>query len=118
METGAHGKPFFPQYPGLFFNLSHAGKRVMCVISDRPVGCDVEEIRSGYRKVGSRYFTKEEQCFIEAGANTEECDSRFFRLWTMKESAVKATGHGLTQPLNSFTIAISDEGPRIEGLSD
>ena len=38
------GKPCFPDRPDLHFSLSHSDEVVMCVVADRPVGCDVERI--------------------------------------------------------------------------
>ena len=38
------GKPAFDPSLGIHFNLSHAGERVMAVVDDGPVGCDVERI--------------------------------------------------------------------------
>jgi 4'-phosphopantetheinyl transferase len=35
---------------------------------------------------------------------------QFFTLWTLKESYVKMTGHGVSLPLNEFSIHRSDTG--------
>ena len=35
-----YGKPYFTNV-GLEFNLSHSGERVMCIMSEQSVGCDV-----------------------------------------------------------------------------
>lgn len=43
-EFNENGKPCLRNHPEIHFNLSHCRKGVMCVISDAPVGCDIEEI--------------------------------------------------------------------------
>ena len=43
LETAA-GKPCLSNFPEAHFSLSHSDEVVMCVVSDRPVGCDVEKI--------------------------------------------------------------------------
>lgn len=37
-----NGKPYFKNRKEIHFSLSHSEERVMCIISDEPVGCDVE----------------------------------------------------------------------------
>ena len=44
-EYGEHGKPIFVGHPEIHFNLSHCREAVVCAVSDRPVGIDVESIR-------------------------------------------------------------------------
>lgn len=40
-----NGRPFFKERPDIYFSLSHSEERVMCSISDQPIGCDVEIIK-------------------------------------------------------------------------
>lgn len=40
-----NGRPYFKERPDIFFSLSHSEERVMCAISDQPIGCDVEIIK-------------------------------------------------------------------------
>ena len=91
------------------FNLSHSGDKVMCVISDRRVGCDVEEIveNSG---VARRFFAETE---AELAADNPEM---FTRIWTLKESFIKTTGEGLSRPLNSFEICFGDDFGEATGV--
>ncbi len=42
----ATGKPYFASHPGIHFSLSHCPRAVMVVISDAPVGCDIEEVQT------------------------------------------------------------------------
>ena len=44
-EYGKHGKPFMVEHPEIHFNLSHCREAAICMISDKPVGIDVESIR-------------------------------------------------------------------------
>ena len=44
-EYNEHGKPSIVGHPEIFFNLSHCKEAAVCVISDQPVGIDVESIR-------------------------------------------------------------------------
>ena len=141
VETDAHGKPFLPDYPRLHFNLSHSGSRVLCVISDLPCGCDVEEIGRGSEDLVTRFFSPEEQSYCLSDNNKQyiamedvgktggiiginstdiienrsgakhnkaelpdDFQYRFTRVWTRKESYLKATGEGFFRSPESFSV--------------
>lgn len=105
--SSEQGKPVLLSCPGLFFNLSHSGEFAMSVISDRPCGCDVEEVRCAVSGVSRRFFCEEEcQEIFSCPEEGKERDWMFTRFWTMKESYVKMTGTGLTIPLDSFRILL------------
>lgn len=44
VSVSPSGKPFLPAVPDVHFSLSHSEEVVMCVVADRPVGCDVEKV--------------------------------------------------------------------------
>ena len=100
IAIGKNGKPFLKGVKDVHFNLSHSGDIVMCAVSDGEVGCDIENVRNGRVEVAERFFTVAEREFIELGDKNE----RFFRLWTLKESFIKANGAGLSLPMNSFSV--------------
>jgi len=104
VRTNRFGKP---EIDGIYFNISHSGDMVVCAVSEKPVGCDIERIREAPRKVSSRYFGEQEKLRLEK-LQGFEFDCEFFRLWTMKESYVKMTGEGLRVPLGAFEIAEAD----------
>ena len=106
---GDHGKPRLAGDPGVHFNLSHSGDRAMCVIADFRVGCDVERIGHRGAGVAERFFAPEEYSTIMA-VPEDERDAAFTRLWTLKESFLKATGLGLTLPLSAFAVNIGEQG--------
>lgn len=103
---GEKQKPFIKNHPEIFFNLSHSEEKIMCVVSDREVGCDIEKIKENTNDIAARYFTEEEKNAIDSA---ERKDEMFFRIWTLKESYIKAVGLGLSLSLKDFSIITGDE---------
>lgn len=104
-----HGKPYFKELPDLHFNLSHSEGFVMCAISDAQVGCDIEYVRPIDMRLSSRYFHAEESLFLNSITDEKERNSAFFRLWTLKESFIKASGLGFALPLQQFCMEIKKD---------
>lgn len=102
----ANGKPSLTLFPNVHFNFSHSGSRVLCAVSDLPVGCDVERIRPASPSLADRFFTPIEQ---EQIAKASDRQKMFFRLWTLKESFIKATGQSLPH-LKNFSVIINENG--------
>ena len=50
------GKPYFPQFPGLHFNLSHSGQLTLCALSHLPVGVDIEQLRPHIHDISYRTY--------------------------------------------------------------
>lgn len=111
---GENGKPYFPGCEDIFrFSLSHSEDKVMCAVFRGPleVGCDIEKIRDANTDIAKRYFSANEYDEIMSCESPEERSRAFFRLWTLKESFMKATGLGFSLPLSEFEIVT--EGERI-----
>ena len=102
--AGERGKPMVD---GLEFSLSHSGDLVICAVSDKPIGCDVEEIRKAPERVAERYFGHREQEYLDQFSG-EEYDKAFFRIWTLKESYVKMTGEGMGVPMEEYEVIVDD----------
>ena len=109
-ETNQNGKPHILHgdrdsgLPPLHFNLSHSGDYAMCVIGDNPAGCDVERVRKIDLKIADRFFAPSEIELIKTQPTSEAQINTFFRLWTLKESYIKAEGQGLSMGLNTFSV--------------
>ena len=106
---GPEGKPYLRDYKNIFFNLSHSGKYVFLVLSDREAGCDVEEITpldslDSRLAIAKRFFTENEAAAIEKQPDPASGNELFYKIWTMKESFIKAKGGGLSIPLDSFDV--------------
>ena len=116
---GENGKPFLKNSPGLHFNISHSGDFAVCVLSDAPVGCDVETIRPVRDAVAERCFSAEENAALAAQDGAAAKETLFFRYWTLKESFLKAVGCGITVPLSSVSFDLSGDAPAVrQSISD
>ncbi len=102
-ESGTWGKPFLSLPAPFQFNCSHSGHYVLCVISEDPVGCDIEMTKEADMGVASLVFSTKE-CESLREVSGEKRNWLFHRLWTRKESFIKATGEGLTNSLQKFTV--------------
>ena len=107
---GENGKPFLSGLPGLHFNLSHSGDRVICAVAGSEAGCDIEQMRDVDLKIARRYFFHDEYERIAAATTEAERCDLFFRYWTLKESFLKVTGRGLSLPLDAFQIVLPPRG--------
>ena len=95
-EYNEHGKPSIVGHPEICFNLSHCKEAAICVVSDQPVGVDVESVRS-FNESLVRYTMNEAE--VKEIESAEDQAVAFIRLWTMKESALKLIGTGISNEL-------------------
>ncbi|MDE6730400.1 MAG: 4'-phosphopantetheinyl transferase superfamily protein, partial [Oscillospiraceae bacterium] len=93
------GKPFFKNYPELYFNLSHCDGLAVCLVSSRECGVDVEMRRAVRPGILRKIFTSEEQ---ELVLRSDNPDLEFTRIWTLKEAYVKAIGKGIAFPMQEI----------------
>ncbi|MCD7736265.1 MAG: 4'-phosphopantetheinyl transferase superfamily protein, partial [Lachnospiraceae bacterium] len=115
VSQGEHGKPFFPDFPEIHFSLSHSGEMAMAVFADTEIGCDIELKKQANEKLARRFFCPEEYAWMARAKDEPERKERFYRLWTLKESFLKATGWGLRLPLDSFCFFITESAERESG---
>ena len=97
-EYNEHGKPSIVGHPEVYFNLSHCKEAAACVVSDHPVGIDVESIRS-YKDALAHYAMNEEE--VRQLEASDHPDAAFIRLWTMKEATLKLIGTGISDDLKT-----------------
>ena len=105
-----YGKPFLKGGAGIQFNVAHSGDFVLIAIAkDREVGVDIERMRPGIEveAIASRFFFHEERDWLLSQPDRKDS---FYRLWTAKESVLKAVGLGLSMPLDSFSVAFAGDG--------
>ncbi len=103
-----YGKPILLKPEGLHFNISHSGDWVVCAVDTQPIGIDIEVIKPIDFNIAERFFTENEYSDL-MNQNENDRLKYFYRLWTLKESYIKAAGKGLSIPLNSFAFTIKHQ---------
>ena len=102
------GKPFFPGNP-VHFSISHTRNRVFCVLADRPVGLDAEELtREVNPKLAQKILSAPEYAQYAQSADKNRALLTF---WVLKEAAAKCTGQGLQGYPNHTCFSLDD--PRV-----
>lgn len=97
---GEHGKPYLKGHPEIHFSLSHSEKLALACFDEKEVGCDLEALRPCKESIVASCFSEEEKRYVESSPNKDEA---FTRVWTCKESFLKAIGVGISAPLPSFS---------------
>ena len=87
------GAPYTPRLPGLFCTLSHSQGWGVAAVASCPIGIDLEHVRP--RRGSLLRYISDPQEADEARSFGLRQDAAVVRLWTIKESAMKAWGVGL-----------------------
>lgn len=101
-----HDKPFMQnalgeRIEGVDFSISHCKNAIAVVLSDRPVGVDVESFRHAEEALLRRTMNPEEQGEVCAAIDPAEA---FTRLWTRKEAVLKLRGTGLVDDFHGVLL--------------
>ena len=113
---GTHGKPALEVEPGedtISFNLSHSHELALFAVSrGREVGIDLEYIQAHLAddRIAERFFSPREIELLR-GLPKDVQREAFFIFWTRKEAFIKATGEGLSLPLNRFEVSLVPAKP-------
>lgn len=100
--------------PHLHFNISHTSSLIACGVTvGSPIGIDVEEkqrrLKNDILAFAQRFFSPHEIEMLTHIADPELRLQEFIKLWTLKESYVKAIGRGFSaSPFKTFTIRLRD----------
>lgn len=119
--SGEHGKPALAapfDSLGIHFNAAHTNGLAALAVARSPIlGVDVENLVAGNAplRVASRFFAADEVRELEA-LPTGEKRRRFYALWTLKESWLKATGRGLAAGLGNISFTL-DRAHRAQAVT-
>ncbi len=92
IQLSAEGKPYLQGDP-VRFSISHSDNLIACVVSEDPVGIDVERIRPIPEEAQKRICTPAEWEYLCGASDDRERELRFISLWTRKEAVFKIEGH-------------------------
>lgn len=104
-----NGKPLLDGDNNLFFNVSHTdGLALLAFTRGHQLGVDVEKVNSNtdVERLAERFFS-ERECRALGQLSGNRLREAFFRIWTRKEAYIKATGEGLSLPLDQFEVSIA-----------
>ena len=105
IAKGMHGKPYFTD-SDILFNISHSGNYAAAAVSSIPIGVDVQIVRPVKDNIIAKLCRGKELEYIDKSGDDKS--RAFIRLWTLKESYIKATGDGMTFPMDEINFDISD----------
>lgn len=100
--TDRRGKPICSGGPAV--SISHSGDTVACAVMDATdIGIDVEfpTHSRDVAAIAERYFVHQEAEWLAAGP-----PERFYMLWVLKESWLKATGAGIAGGLDKLCCTV------------
>ncbi len=111
-ENGEFGKPSLRRKSdlnSLQFNMAHSHDLgTIAVANGRRVGIDIERVRTieDMDKIVLNSFSPFERSAF-AGIPAKDRTTAFLRCWTRKEAYLKATGMGLSLPLDKFDVTMA-----------
>lgn len=106
------GKPYFADNSA-YFSISHTKNRVFCVLSDKPVGIDAEELDRDIKlSLAEKFLSPAELAQFEAATDKR---AALLKFWVLKEAAGKCTGEGLQLWPNHTNFSLND--PRIQEIA-
>jgi 4'-phosphopantetheinyl transferase len=94
----------------LSFNLSHTNCFVAFLAGNKPeVGVDIEHLERGGSliDIARHAFAPSEHAYLTSLTPDRQRDA-FFRIWTLKEAYIKATGQGLSLGLDTFSFHFNE----------
>ncbi|MBQ8392742.1 MAG: 4'-phosphopantetheinyl transferase superfamily protein [Clostridia bacterium] len=104
-----YGKPYV-DVEGIYFNISHSKGRVVCAVSDSPVGIDIEKLTekndTDIKNFAKRYFVENEIAQLERDGYSM---LSFYKIWTSKEAYSKMLGSALSKNLKIDTTTLDIE---------
>lgn len=105
------GKPYFAEGPW-HFSISHCKRHVFCVLSQKPVGIDAEEMdREINLRLADKILSPAERQQYEKASDPRLA---LLKLWVLKEAQAKCTGEGLRGYPNQTEFTLTD--PRVRQL--
>lgn len=107
-------KPYLADYDDIYFNLSHCNQAAVCMLGRRPVGIDIQEVRSVRDSFLDKICSERERSRITMAPNPE---AEFTRIWTEKEAISKYTGEGVFRNVSQISADTAPQNTVIATIS-
>ena len=103
--SGKFGKPYFPNAP-YCFSISHTKNHAFCVLSEKNVGLDAEELtRTVKSGLAEKILSPAEFAEYTRAADKNRALLTF---WVLKEAAAKLSGEGLRGYPKNTDFSLND----------
>ncbi len=103
------GRPYLPDVPDVWFSFSSCRLGFLGAWSStHAIGVDLEDQTRSLEaaELAQRFFSPAEAKVVRSAAGPAR-QQTFFRLWSLKEAALKSIGEGLPFGLDAFAFALS-----------
>lgn len=100
-----YGKPYIHNI-NIYFNISHSNNLVICGISDKEIGIDIEKIKNVKPNIINQFTTENEKKYIEE--KKELFNKRSLEIYTLKEAYFKCIGTNLNK-IKQIDFIIKDK---------
>lgn len=104
LRKNKYGKPYIDNHEYINFSISHCDGMIAVAFGEMPLGVDVEPLREVKPSL-AKYMCAENEYKYLTKPNS------FIRLWTLKESYIKAIGMGLSYPLKDISFNLDGATP-------
>lgn len=104
-----YGKPFLEDE--CCFNISHSEDYVVVATGEKTLGVDIEySAEHDFFRLAKTAFHEKEQGYIKLSKDVKK---EFYKIWTLKESFIKAEGKGFSLPIKSFYFSLDENKIRV-----
>lgn len=100
IKRDIYGKPYICNVPNVNLSVAHAKNAIVCAVTNKNIGIDLESIRSVKIDLVNRYYSKKEKEYVFS--NSSDIEKRFTEIWTKKEAYLKYIGTGIMLPFSLF----------------
>lgn len=110
-----YGKPVLSGEAEICFNVSHSRDLALFAFTaGAEIGVDIEHIRSDFvfEDIAEKFFSTKETAALREIPEELKAEA-FFACWTCKEAYIKGLGHGLSRPLESFSVSFDSQSSDI-----
>jgi len=117
-KYGPFGKPSLdPDKDALSFNLAHSQDLILCAVSRRALGVDIEFLRPlpDLDGLAARFFVRPDADRVRALPMPRRL-AAFYTCWTRQEAYLKATGDGLSAAPATIDAGLHAAGWKLETL--
>lgn len=104
-DISIKGKPLVKNLD-VHFNISHSSGYVVCAVSDKEIGIDIEKIREINPRAAEKFASPQEIEYIRNSKNG------FFEIWTLKEAYFKCIGTGLGADIKKVSFTVNKDGTK------